>query len=141
MAERRLEVISHSSQIAQKWVDDLAEDLRWDDQHKTLRLLRATLHAVRDWLQVTEAVQFGAQLPTLIRGIYYEGWKPHSTPAKPHSCDAFLTRIGLEMSPETVWAIDDATSIVFSFLSRHVSAGEIADVRASMPAELRKLWR
>jgi uncharacterized protein (DUF2267 family) len=39
-----------------------------------------------------------------------------------------------------VWAVDDAVSTVFAFLSHHVSAGEIADVRAGMPADLRSLW-
>jgi uncharacterized protein (DUF2267 family) len=137
----RLEFIDHASQTAQKWIKDLAEDLQWVDGHKVFRLLRATLHAVRDWLQVNEAVQLGAQLPTLIRGVYYEGWKPHATPAKPRSRDAFLTRIGVEMSPEVVWALDDAVSTVFAFLSRHVSAGEIADVVAGMPADLQALWK
>jgi uncharacterized protein (DUF2267 family) len=141
MAERRLEFIEHSSQTAQRWIKDLAEDLQWDDGHKVFRLLRTTLHAIRDWLQVNEAAQFGAQLPTLIRGAYYEGWRPHATPVKPHSRDAFLTRIGVEMSPEIVWAVDDAVSTVFAFLSRQVSAGEIADVRAGMPADLQALWK
>jgi uncharacterized protein (DUF2267 family) len=141
MAGRRLEFIDHSSQTAQKWINDLGKDLQWNDQHKTFRLLRVTLHAIRDWLQLTESVQFAAQLPTLIRGVYYEGWKPHTTLVKPRSRDAFLTRIGVEMSPDIVWAIDDAVSTVFVFLSHRVSAGEIADVRASMPADLQGLWR
>ena len=63
----RLEFFDHASQTAQKWTKDLAEDLQWVDGPKVFRLLRATLHAVRDWLQVNEAAQFGAQLPTLIR--------------------------------------------------------------------------
>jgi uncharacterized protein (DUF2267 family) len=40
-----------------------------------------------------------------------------------------------------VWALDDAVSTVFAFLSRHVSAGEIADVVAGMPADLQALWK
>jgi uncharacterized protein (DUF2267 family) len=140
MGEHRLEFIEHSNQTVQKWISDLAKDLQWDDRHKTFRLLRATLHAIRDWLQTNEAVQFGAQLPTLIRGVYYEGWKPEATPVKPRSRDAFLTRVGVEMAPEIVWGMDEVVATVFAFLSQHVSAGEIADVRAGMPADLRSLW-
>jgi uncharacterized protein (DUF2267 family) len=57
--------------------------------------------------------------------VYYEGWKPESTPVKPRSRDIFLTRVGVEMSPEIVWGMDEAVSTVFSFLSHHVSAGEM----------------
>ena len=46
----------------------------WDDKHRAYRLLRATLHALRDRLTAHEAVQFGAQLPMFIRGFYYDGW-------------------------------------------------------------------
>ena len=34
------------------------------------------LHAVRDRLQVNDAVSLGAQLPELLRGAYYEQWRP-----------------------------------------------------------------
>jgi uncharacterized protein (DUF2267 family) len=141
MAERQMELINHSSQMAEKWVKELARDLNWKDSHLTLRLLRVTLHALRDWLQVTEAVQFGAQLPTLIRGLYYESWRPLSTPAKPRSRDDFLIRVGIEMSPDAIGNIDVVVSTVFKFLSQRISGGEIADVRAGLPSDLRALWK
>lgn len=141
MSQRRLELTDHSCQMAEKWVKELTTDLKWKESHITLRLLRATLHALRDWLQVNEAAQLGAQLPTLIRGLYYEAWKLQMTPVKPRSRDDFLIRIGVEMSPEVVGNIDIAVSTVFKFLSQRISAGEIADVRASLPADLRALWK
>jgi uncharacterized protein (DUF2267 family) len=44
------------------------EAVSWDDKYRTYRLLRATLHALRDRLPAQEAVHLGAQLPMLIRG-------------------------------------------------------------------------
>jgi uncharacterized protein (DUF2267 family) len=138
---QQLDLIEHSCQTAHKWVKELALDLNWQDAKVTLRLLRVTLHALRDWLQVTEAVQFGAQLPTLIRGLYYESWRPLSTPAKSRSRDDFLIRVGIEMSPDVIGNIDGVVSTVFRFLSQRISGGEIADVRAGLPSDLRALWK
>jgi uncharacterized protein (DUF2267 family) len=41
--------------------------------------LRATLHALRDRLIIDEVAQLSAQLPMLIRGLYYKGWDPTKT--------------------------------------------------------------
>jgi uncharacterized protein (DUF2267 family) len=141
MSERHLELINHSGQLAEKWVKELGRDLKWEDSRATLRLLRATLHALRDWLQLPEAVQLGAQLPTLIRGLYYESWKLNSASVKPRGRDEFLIRVGIEMSPEIIGNIDVAVATVFKFLSQRISAGEIADVCAGLPADLRALWK
>ena len=74
--------INHSAQLTREWVVELSRLLDWDDRQRAWRLLRATLQALRDWLEVNEAVQLGAQLPTMIRGLYYEGWHPARTPVR-----------------------------------------------------------
>ncbi|QEH38994.1 hypothetical protein OJF2_76060 [Aquisphaera giovannonii] len=122
------------------WLSELTEGLEWDDPHRAYRALRSVLHALRDRLTVAEAVDLGAQLPMLIRGLYYEGWTPNHKPVRERRREDFLAHIAAafrddpEVSPEGVaWA-------VFEVLQRHVSAGEIGDVKAILPAEIRTLW-
>ena len=61
------------------WIDDITHRLGWHDRERAYLVLLATLHALRDSLPRDEAVYIGAQLPPLLRGLYYEGWHPDST--------------------------------------------------------------
>ena len=64
-----LEGIDHAVQQAHIWINEVDKRLRWENKARSYRLLKAVLHALRDHLQVNEAADLGAQLPTLIRGV------------------------------------------------------------------------
>lgn len=122
------------------WIRDVMAELRWEDRHRAYLALRGVLHALRDRLQADEAVQLGAQLPMLVRGFYYEGWKPSVTPRKERHIGQFLEHIvedfprGMDIDSEQV------ARGVFAVLARRISEGEIEDVRGMMPEEVRQLW-
>jgi uncharacterized protein (DUF2267 family) len=122
------------------WLKELAEQLGWEDRQRAYHALGVVLHALRDRLTVAEAADLGAQLPMLIRGLFYEGWNPSGKPVKERKKEDFLAHIAAafpgyaEIFPESVaWA-------VFKVLQRHVSAGEIGDVKHVLPARIRSLW-
>jgi uncharacterized protein (DUF2267 family) len=77
-----LESIDHTVQLTHIWINDLDARLGWENKHRSYRLLRTVLQTIRDWLMVEDAAKFGAQLPELLRGIYYEHWRPVKTPVK-----------------------------------------------------------
>jgi uncharacterized protein (DUF2267 family) len=97
------------------------------------------LHALRDHLTVDMAANLASQLPTLIRGIYYEDWDPSGTPVGIHDVQTFLDYVAAEghMVGETEASV--AVSAVSRVLRAHVSAGEIDNVMAVLPESLRVL--
>jgi uncharacterized protein (DUF2267 family) len=70
------DLLSAAERTSRAWSASLADGLGTDDLQRTHRILRAWLHTVRDALPITGAVHLGAQLPTLLRGVYYEDWTP-----------------------------------------------------------------
>ena len=71
-----LEILDRSVEKANLWITEVAAGLETGDRHEAYRVLRAFLHVLRDRLPVLEAAQLAAQLPLLIRGVFYEGWQP-----------------------------------------------------------------
>ena len=98
--------------------------------------MRAVWHALRDRLTVQEAVQLGAQLPMLVRGVYYDGWEPSRVPMK-MSADQFLDRVRREFPYSVPGGIDPVMRSVLLALRRHISDGEWQDTLAVMPTDLR----
>jgi uncharacterized protein (DUF2267 family) len=140
MSTAGLESIDHTVQVTHAWINDLDDMLGWSDKHRSYRLLRSVLQTLRDWLPVNESADFAAQLPSLLRGIYYEHWRPATTPVKQRSKSDFLARIDHDIVGSRIIDTAEAVSITFQFLSTKIAAGEIEDVQRSLPADLRRLW-
>jgi len=122
------------------WLIDLKQRLKWHDQEKVYLALVATLHALRDSLPQDEAIYLGAQLPVLLRGLYYEGWHPSAQVNRAKSRSAFVERIqeGVHRDPGVdAEAVADA---VFSLLAERLPAAELEDAKAATPTELRMFW-
>ena len=132
--------LDHAPQVVAEWLNLLQEDLGWPDRGRAYLLLRETLHAVRDFLTVDEAADLSAQLPLLIRGIYFDGWVPSKTPAKPRSAYDFLERVSSAFASEPLAQPEVAVAAVFDLLRRQISPGEFEQVAWAMRKPLRDLW-
>jgi uncharacterized protein (DUF2267 family) len=104
-------------------------------RNQSYAALRAVLHALRDRLTVDEAAQLSAQLPMLVRGIYFAGWDPSKVPVKMKKQE-FLERIQREFPYEVDGGLEPLVQNVLRALKGHVSEGEWEDIRSSMPQEL-----
>lgn len=127
-------------QTTSVWLKELMEELSWDDRHRAYHALRAVLHALRDRLTVEETADLGAQLPMLVRGLYYEGWVPSGKPAKERRKEEFLAHVAEAFNHDPLVYPEAVAWTVFKVLERHVSAGEINDVKHVLPSVIRDLW-
>lgn len=133
--------IDHAPQVVAEWLNLLCEDLEWHDKGRAYLLLSETLQAVRDYLDVDEAANLAAQLPLIVRGIYYSGWNPSKTPVHPRSKADFLGRVAGKFKKQALEDPERAVVAVFDLLRRKVSMGEIEHVSNAMRGSLRELWR
>ena len=45
-----LENLEHTVQLTHVWINELDDRLGWNNKPRSYRLLKAVLHALRDWL-------------------------------------------------------------------------------------------
>lgn len=140
MATTGISTLDHAPQVVAEWLNELCEDLEWREKSRAYLLLRETLHAVRDMLGVDEAADLSAQLPILIRGIYFDGWNPSGTPTPDRTKADLLKRITGRFQAQPLDDPERAVAAVFDLLRRHVSFGEFDQVRKSMRKSVRELW-
>ena len=135
-----LPVFDETVHATNTWLHEITSRLGWDDRQKGYRVLRLSLHALRDRMPVTEAAKFSAQLPMLLRGVFFEGWRPSATPTKVRSKDEFLAGLRSAFSEDPDFDAEAAFREVISVMKFHITAGEIKGVRRVMPGKIRALW-
>lgn len=140
MSSKGLEVIDHSVQLIHEWLNELSDRLNWPEQRHVLQLLRCTLVGIRDHLPHEESADFSAQLPIILRGMYFENWRPAVTPVKDRSKEAFIETIAGRMSTVRRYRGEPDIALVLEFLCTKISAGEIQQIRDALPPKIRNLW-
>lgn len=117
-----LDVFDNTVQETNRWLNSVAEELGGVDKHTAYGSLRASLHALRDRIPVKAATEFGAQLPMLLRGFYYEGFNPEKTPRTLRSEDEFLAAVeevfAQSEGPETLMMARASFKTVNKFMTR-----------------------
>jgi uncharacterized protein (DUF2267 family) len=135
-----LPIFDETVQLSNVWLNELMDELNWKDKKRAYRILRATLHALRDRLTPHEAVHLGAQLPMLIRGLYYENWHMKDAAPPEHTKQAFFDHVRGEFRDDPAIDVERTVREVFKLLARKITPGEIDDVKNMLPADVRALW-
>lgn len=135
-----LDTFDKTVQESNLWLKDIMDRLGTTDRHHAYSSLRAVLHALRDRIGAESAAHLGAQLPMLLRGLYYEGWDPTDKPTKERHEEAFLAHIARELVRAEEGEVEHGVVAVLDVLSKHIGRGAAVKIAVMFPQDLRKFW-
>lgn len=139
MAATGLEVFDKTLQTTNIWLDEITERIG-PDRHVAWHVLGAVLHVLRDRLPLELAVHLGAQLPLLVRGVYYDQWHLGVAPTRERSLDEFVARVAEGLRGMRPVKPEEAARAVFRTLAHRLDPGLIAKVTEALPRPIRALW-
>lgn len=131
--------LDHTVQETNIWLKGVEEQVQLENRQQAYSALRAVLHALRDRLPPDVAIKLGAQLPILIRGVYYEGWHAAGTPTRERRVEEFVEHVWSELPQQFPADALTVTRGVFEILSEQLDAGGFEKVMHHLPAALREL--
>jgi uncharacterized protein (DUF2267 family) len=127
-------------QEANAWIKEIDQRLNVGDPHAARHALRAVLHALRDRIGPAESVGLAAQLPLVIRGLFFEGWRPAAAATSEGTRAGFLAHVSQCMAPGTLFRPEAAVDAVLHTLWNQLDPGEVAKLRSVLPASIAALW-
>jgi uncharacterized protein (DUF2267 family) len=139
MPSTGLPTFDKTLQESNLWLKELASILKTRDRETAYRVLRATFHALRDRLGAHNAVHLGAQLPMLLRGLYYEGFRLDESTTSERHLKPFLDHVRAELPPAFDLDVEKGVRAVFWLIYDKLDKGEVAKIERILPQELRAL--
>ncbi len=139
MSTTGLDVFDTTIQETNELLKEIEVALGWEGKrHESYHALRAVLQTLRDRLTIDEAAHVAAQLPLLVKGIFFEGWNPSHTPQKLDK-EQFLVKIAARGSIEDINDLEHIVHVIFQAIKSYVSEGEIEDVKGILPKDIASL--
>lgn len=139
MSATGLDVFDKTLQTTNAWLGQIMETLG-PDRQIAWHVLGTVLRTVRDRIPLGLAAHLGAQLPLLVRGAYYDQFRPSEQPLNWRSLDEFLALISADLRNLRPIDSKDAARVVFAVLNDSINPGQVEKVREALPIEVRQLW-
>ena len=139
MSATSLDIFDRTIQTTSIWLKEISAVIG-PDRQLAWKVLSTVLHKLRDRLPYEVSVHLGSQLPLLVRGVYYDQYRPVDQQNKNRHASEFIGEVGKWLAD--VRPVDPKLAIiaVFGVLDRHIDAGQVAKVKNTLPHEIRDLW-
>lgn len=140
MSASGLDVFDRTLQTTHIWLNEITA-ATGSDREAAWRMLGAVLRAIRDRVPLELAVHLGAEFPILVRGAYYDQWRPEIRCEHYRTLDEFLDRVDAGLGETRAVDPREASRAVFDVLSRHLPEGQVRKVCNALPEGVRSLWQ
>ena len=139
MSATSLDIFDRTIQTTNIWLKEISAAIG-PDRHLAWKVLSIVLHKLRDRLPFEVSAHLGSQLPLLIRGVYYDQYRPADQQDKSRHAEEFIQEVAKWLAD--VRPVDPKLAIiaVFGVLDRHIDPGQAAKVKGTLPHEIRALW-
>jgi uncharacterized protein (DUF2267 family) len=137
MSRTGVDSLDRSIERTNQWLGDVATSFETEDRKLAYRVTRSWLHTLRDRLPVTVAAHLAAQLPELLRGVFYEGWNPSKVPAK-YDRDEYIARFAKNAQIHHT-EVRKAGQLVTSAMRKHLSGGVVNEAFGVLPGDIREM--
>jgi uncharacterized protein (DUF2267 family) len=140
MSATGLRSFDHSLMETREWIKDIKDELKYDNDEDAYESTRAILHVVRDRLTIEEAANFASQLPMLLKGVYYESYRPEKTPLKIKDPQAFFDRVSEELPQDKKNESSRITKAFMKVVRKHVTEGLLEKMENQFPENLKEIF-
>lgn len=139
MSQEHLPVFETTLQKTNELLNMMADRFGWTDKHQSYGALRGVMHALRDRLPIENAAALGAQLPMLVRGFYYEGWRPSVVPIKMKK-EEFLAEVEEAIRQPVPQTIEEIVVGTLQLLAAHIDPAEFLKIKKVLPKDIATLF-
>ena len=125
---------AHTVEETEAWLEEVRSTAGFAHERQAYAALRAVLLAVRDQLSIPDTARFSAQLPTLLRGLYFDAWHPGEADAQ-----SFAAAVRDRLSGQPDIAPDRAIHAVLAVVARRLGRKAVEELGVPLPKDLMQL--
>jgi uncharacterized protein (DUF2267 family) len=135
--------LDRAIQNAIQWLNDIQNELGWDNRDSVYKATKAVLQTIRDRLPVEEVVHFSANLPLVMKGMLMDGYDLKDKPVKMRSVEEFYEYIQqyYDWQRRETIETEKAARAVITVLNRRMGGGEMRKVAANLPEKIKRLFK
>jgi uncharacterized protein (DUF2267 family) len=125
-----------------QWLNDIQNELGWDNRDSVYKATKAVLQTIRDRLPVEEVVHFTANLPLVMKGMLMDGYDLKDKPVRMRSVEEFYEYIQqyYDWQRRETIETEKAARAVITVLNRRMGGGEMRKVAANLPEKIKRLF-
>ena len=139
MSANGLAVFDKTLQTTHIWLDQIMARIG-PDRQVAWKVLGTVLHKLRDRLPAEASAHLAAQLPLLIRGAYYDQYRPSEQPTDCRTREEFVDEVAEWLTDTRPVDPEEAIAAVFDAISRNVDAGQVEKIKRVLPKAIREMW-